>query len=117
YAVLLGPIVRLLMQSVGIEQLAVVVEAATASTGGGVALAQGAKDFTPFVALIQSIGAGLYEEIVFRAGLLGGTYALLVRWGRINTMAAALIAICVSSVIFSAVHHVGPLGDPFTFGV
>jgi len=60
-----------------------------------------------------ALGAGVYEELFFRLLVLGGG-ALLMRkvflWNRTWSVAVALV---VSSLLFSAVHHLGPLGEPF----
>ncbi|HEY0705506.1 MAG TPA: CPBP family intramembrane glutamic endopeptidase [Polyangia bacterium] len=66
---------------------------------------------------VMSLGAGVYEEIVFRLGLLGGLAAFfnkLLRWQRFLAMGAALL---LSSIAFSAVHHLPPLGDPLDLQV
>lgn len=63
--------------------------------------------------IIASCGAGLHEELVFRAGIFAGLTALLLRF-KVRKVFAVLAALAVSSVLFSLVHHVGPLGEPFT---
>lgn len=67
--------------------------------------------------LALSIGAGLYEELVFRVLLVGGL-ALAARralgWDR---RTAYLAAALVGAAVFSGVHHTGPFGDPFTLPV
>ncbi|MEM1096777.1 MAG: CPBP family intramembrane glutamic endopeptidase [Bacteroidota bacterium] len=65
--------------------------------------------------LALSIGAGLYEELVFRVILVGGMFWGLKRVmkGR-STTAAYVIAAVVGALIFSWVHYTGSLGDPFT---
>ena len=62
--------------------------------------------------LALSIGAGLYEELVFRVLLVGGL-ALLFRSIMESPAQAYLIAALVGAVLFSGAHYVGPLGDPF----
>jgi len=64
--------------------------------------------------LVLSLGAGLYEELIFRVVLVGGLYAVARRFlpGRI---AAYFLAAVVGALLFSWVHYVGPYGDPFTF--
>ncbi len=70
--------------------------------------------------LVMSLGAGVYEELVFRLGLLGGLAYIgdkVFGWGRWPSLAVALV---VSSLAFSAAHHIPPYGDPlkvdiFTF--
>ena len=63
--------------------------------------------------LALSIGAGLYEELVFRVLLVGGLY-----WGLKRLFAerryAYLVAAVVGALLFSAVHYTGALGDVFT---
>ncbi len=63
--------------------------------------------------LALSIGAGVYEELVFRVMLVGGLFALLRR-----LTASALIAYGLAAVLgaaaFSAVHYVGTFGDVLT---
>jgi membrane protease YdiL (CAAX protease family) len=63
--------------------------------------------------LALSLGAGLYEELVFRVLGMGGLYWLLRRFTAISEMAAAVAAVVVSSLIFSLFHYLGPMGDTF----
>ena len=67
--------------------------------------------------LALSIGAGLYEELVFRVLLVGGLFWGLQRLLPGDRRKVYLIAAVVGAVVFSAVHHIGPLGDLFTFPV
>jgi len=62
--------------------------------------------------IVLSIGAGVYEEILFRVALLGALYYGLKRWTRLKPSMAMFIGIVVSSLAFSACHHIGPYGDP-----
>ncbi|PSQ97700.1 MAG: CPBP family intramembrane metalloprotease [Bacteroidetes bacterium SW_9_63_38] len=62
--------------------------------------------------LALSIGAGLYEELVFRVVLVGGL-ALLFRPFFENPNAGYLLAAILGAGVFSLVHYLGPLGDPF----
>lgn len=66
---------------------------------------------------VMSLGAGVYEEIVFRLGLLGGLYALGRRALSWRPSVAAVVAFAISSFAFSAVHHIPPLGDPLSLDV
>ena len=66
--------------------------------------------------VMLSLGAGLYEELVFRVGLVGALSIgarTLLGWTRTT---AAIFAVGLGSLVFSAVHYMGPLGDPFTIG-
>jgi membrane protease YdiL (CAAX protease family) len=67
--------------------------------------------------VVMSLGAGVYEETVFRLGIMAGLAALLERGVGFRRWASALVALIVSSVLFSAMHHIPPYGDPFTIGV
>lgn len=67
--------------------------------------------------LIMSIGAGVHEELVFRMGLMVGLAWLGSRVFKLERGAALAGAFLLSSVLFSAAHHIGPFGEPFKFGV
>jgi hypothetical protein len=75
------------------------------ATGGGLG-----------TSIVLSLGAGVYEELVFRLGLFSGGAALAKVLGA-RTSVALVLAALVSSVVFSAAHHIGAAGDPFTIGV
>lgn len=63
--------------------------------------------------LISALGAGVYEELVFRGLLLGG----LVRVGRAAGVAPRLVpvlAISLAALAFSFAHHVGAAGEAWT---
>lgn len=62
--------------------------------------------------LALSIGAGLYEELVFRVLLVGGLF-LLARTFIPRRTHAYVGAALVGALLFSLVHYLGPLGDPF----
>lgn len=68
-------------------------------------------------AIITSLGAGVHEELVFRLGLMGGGAALLGGVLGLSRPLAVVLAMVGSSLLFSAVHHLGPLGDPFDLQV
>jgi membrane protease YdiL (CAAX protease family) len=72
----------------------------------------------PFQKLVMSVGAGFHEELVFRLLIMGGLIAILTKSKIVTKQWLALvIALLVSSVLFSAAHHIGPLGDPWKIGV
>lgn len=79
--------------------------------GLGALLAAG---YSPGNALVLSIGAGLYEELVFRLFLMGGMFWIFTSVLGRSRLLSAFVALVVSSLIFSAVHHVGNLGEAFT---
>ncbi len=63
--------------------------------------------------LALSLGAGLYEELVFRVVLVGGMAWLLAR-ATGNRRMSYVVAAVAGALLFSAVHYVGAFGDPFT---
>jgi hypothetical protein len=64
--------------------------------------------------LVTSLGAGIYEELLFRVILTGGLLALLHGAFGFRRGLAATLAVVLSAVIFSAFHYVGALGDRLT---
>jgi membrane protease YdiL (CAAX protease family) len=80
---------------------------------------------SPFTGVVMSFGAGFYEELAFRV-LLFGAGAKLLTWlfaarssvGIRSTTSLGGIVITflwaiLSAAIFSGMHYVGALGDPF----
>jgi hypothetical protein len=72
-----------------------------------------------FTGLVMSLGAGFYEELVFRVGL----FALLGRVASLAVMVSPtplkkgvfwLGWAAISALVFSAWHHLGELGEPFS---
>ena len=75
--------------------------------GGGLAQMQLGRG----TMLMLSIGAGLYEELLFRVVLVG-----LLAWGAQKLLgwrplAAGIAATVLGALIFSAFHYIGPFGD------
>lgn len=79
-------------------------------------LGTGGAHFPAWAQVVLSLGAGLYEEVLFRGLVLGGLRKLL---GLV--VARALVrdatAVLLAAFLFSAYHHVGPYGDPFSLQV
>jgi membrane protease YdiL (CAAX protease family) len=63
---------------------------------------------------VLAVGAGVYEELVFRLLLMRGTLWLLQRVAGMHGVAAGAVAVATSSLIFALFHHVGPGAEPFT---
>jgi hypothetical protein len=66
--------------------------------------------------VVLSLGAGVHEELVFRLGLCAGGGALLRLCG-VSHGTAMTIAFFASSALFSAAHHIGAYGDPWSMSV
>lgn len=65
--------------------------------------------------LVLYCGAGIYEELVFRAFLLSLLIAVLNRiFDRKKT--ATISAVVLGALIFSVFHYIGPSGDAFALG-
>lgn len=64
------------------------------------------------VRLVTYLGAGIYEEVLFRLLLFGG---LVVTLRRVDLSPAAtlVLATVTAALVFAAAHHLGPYGDPF----
>jgi hypothetical protein len=63
--------------------------------------------------LMLSLGAGLYEELLFRVLLVSALAAgarIAFGWG---VKGSGVFAALVGALIFSAFHYIGPYGDPF----
>jgi Type II CAAX prenyl endopeptidase Rce1-like len=78
----------------------------------GIKLSSSAPADEGLVQVITSVGAGIYEELLFRLLLFSG-----VVWGlkqaSVPPWLAILLAAGTSALIFSAAHHVGPYGEKF----
>jgi hypothetical protein len=62
--------------------------------------------------VMLSIGAGIYEELLFRVLIVG-----LLAWGARQLLGwrpavAGVAATVVGALVFSAFHYIGPYGDP-----
>jgi membrane protease YdiL (CAAX protease family) len=64
--------------------------------------------------LMIAIGAGLYEELLFRVVLVSGLVWLARRGAGLGPAASALAATIGGAVVFALAHHVGALGEPLT---
>jgi ABC-type sulfate transport system permease subunit len=71
----------------------------------------------PVIDIVLSLGAGVFEELVFRLGMFAGVAALLRVFLPVPHTLAVLISGLVSSLLFSAAHHMGALGEPWSTNV
>jgi len=101
-AALLGIVVGTITQRL-IGALA--LSAQTAGGGGSIA------EMGASTKLMLALGAGLYEELLFRVLLVGGLAAGL-RWLLPGRSIAGVIAAVAGALVFSAFHYVGEYGDP-----
>jgi hypothetical protein len=68
------------------------------------------------VQLMVSLGAGIYEELLFRVVLVSALAALARTAFGWKSVPSGIFAAVVGALIFSGFHYVGPLGDPFQIG-
>ena len=74
-------------------------------------LAAGGVGGTPIERFTLSLGAGLYEELLFRVVIV----ALLANGFRLlgaARLTAGMVATLIGALLFSAFHYVGALGEP-----
>ncbi|GAC1648097.1 MAG: CPBP family glutamic-type intramembrane protease [Gemmatimonadaceae bacterium] len=72
-----------------------------------------AAQLGPWARLMVSLGAGLYEELLFRVLLVTFIAAVIRLVIRLPSAASGSVAVVMSALIFSAFHYVGPYGDTF----
>ncbi len=73
-----------------------------------------AFDGLPAQQLLLGIGAGVYEELLFRVLMIGGGALILKKVFRCGPFFSLTCMLVISSVVFSAAHHVGGAGEPFS---
>ena len=66
-----------------------------------------------FVRVVLAIGAGVYEEIVYRLLLLSLLFYVFRKSFEIRESIAATLSIVTASLIFAAMHYIGGFGDTF----
>lgn len=64
------------------------------------------------VVFMVSLGAGVYEELVFRVLLVSGLILLARTLFGLGKGSATAFAVIVGALVFSAFHYIGPYGDP-----
>jgi len=61
--------------------------------------------------IITYVGAGIYEEALFRLFVITGLAAML-KCASVPSIPATLLAGVGSALLFAAAHHIGPQGEP-----
>ncbi len=67
--------------------------------------------------LVLSLGAGIYEELLFRVILVGGLFWILKKIFIGQTKLMYIVAAVIGALSFSFVHHIGAMGDPWAIDV
>jgi hypothetical protein len=73
--------------------------------------AGGPLDGAPLARLTLSLGAGLYEELLFRVVIVA-LIANGLRLLGLGRVVAGVVAVISGALLFSAFHYVGPFGEP-----
>jgi hypothetical protein len=63
--------------------------------------------------VVRFVGAGIYEEVLFRLGLYG-VLVMLLRLALLPKVVAMGLAAVLGALAFAAAHHLGPAGEPVT---
>ncbi len=65
--------------------------------------------------LVLAVGAGIYEEFVFRVILISGLAALLKLVFQWNRTVSSIVAVVLAAILFSWFHFMGGFGDAYDF--
>mgnify|MGYP001599495500 FL=1 len=79
--------------------------------GPSALLVQGGAAFDVPTQLMVSLGAGIYEELLFRVLIVSGLVLVGQRVFGWNLTWSNVFAVVLGALIFSAFHYVGPYGD------
>lgn len=67
--------------------------------------------------IVLSLGAGIYEELLFRVLIVGGAFLALRLVFPNRRRLMYVIAAVIGALSFSAVHHFGAYGDPWALDI
>jgi Type II CAAX prenyl endopeptidase Rce1-like len=106
---------RVLAESAALALLLVItVGWATYKLSGGVTLSA-PHALSTLTRVVLACGAGFHEELVFRALMISGGSAALVKLFDMQRSAAVVLTVLVSSVAFGFAQYLGSFGDAFAF--
>jgi hypothetical protein len=77
---------------------------------------QGISGLSELARVTLSLGAGIYEELVFRVILVSGIAWITMHLLGARERAADVVAVLLSALIFSAFHYIGPYGEAWALG-
>ena len=110
-AILWGMAVESLVLAVGLVGLSKLVDLGFSRLEGPSLLAASRHSIAPVVGFL---GAGLYEEALFRLALIPLLFKGL-RLALVPPLVACTLAVTASSLVFSLAHHAGAPGEAFTW--
>jgi membrane protease YdiL (CAAX protease family) len=61
--------------------------------------------------VVTYVGAGIYEEVMFRLGLYGLLRSVFAI-AQVPARTAFVLAAVTAATLFAAAHHIGPHGEP-----
>ncbi|CAN5913266.1 CPBP family glutamic-type intramembrane protease [soil metagenome] len=112
---LVGMLAESLVLAVGLVGLSKLVDLGFDRLEGGLLLANGPGPSDQRLALaVGFLGAGIYEEAIFRLALVPLLYGVL-RSLQTPAILASTLAVTGSALLFSMAHHVGGPGEAFTW--
>jgi Type II CAAX prenyl endopeptidase Rce1-like len=108
YALMFGLVAGSLTQLL-LPTMALVVKPAELATGYQARLSLPTQ-------LMISLGAGIYEELLFRVLLVSGLTLVATKVFRWSRTSGVIVAVLLGALIFSVFHYLGPYGEPFAVG-
>lgn len=73
-------------------------------------------DFSLPTQLMISLGAGIYEELLFRVILVGGLAWLGAKAFGLSCTVSGILAVSLGALAFSVFHYIGPYGERLELG-
>jgi len=113
-AILWGMLIESLILAVALVGLSKLVDLGFARLEGPSLLAAGSPARHPMAPVVGFLGAGLYEETLFRLAMIPLLYKGL-RFLLVPSFFACTLAVTASALIFSLAHHAGAPGEVFTW--
>ncbi len=93
--------------------LGFLISGLTTTLVNAAAVAGNPTDLSPLQHFALSLGAGLYEEFVFRL-ILVNVLLYICKLLKFRGFSQYFISVVFAAFLFSLAHYTGPLGDPFT---
>jgi hypothetical protein len=113
-AILWGMVIESLLLAVALVGLSKLVDLGFSRLEGPSLLSASTPPRHPIVPVVGFLGAGLYEEALFRLALIPLMYRGL-RLLMVPSFLACTLAVTASSLVFSLAHHAGVPGEAFTW--
>lgn len=115
--VVAGQASELICRQAGVPTASIEGEGESGEGGAGDAVSEPMSSRLTVARAVTFVGAGIYEEVLFRLLLLPACYAVF-RVLRAGPKASATLSVLGTSLMFALAHYVGPAGDslvPYTF--